>query len=100
MPALLLARIQINDPEAYKEYVARSGPAVAAFGGHFVVRGTPPEMLEGTDDGLRTVVVSFPDLDTARRWHASEQYTEARGFRAQPVADATFMLFETDIPIT
>ena len=28
MPALLLARIQINDPEAYKEYVARSGPAV------------------------------------------------------------------------
>lgn len=32
MPALLLARVQINDPDAYKEYVARSGPAVAAFG--------------------------------------------------------------------
>lgn len=99
MPALLLARVQISDPEAYREYVARSGPAVAAFGGHFVVRGTPPVVLEGADDGLRTVIVEFSDIETARRWHASEQYTEARGFRVPPVADATFLLFETDAPV-
>lgn len=96
MPALLLARVRVNDPEAYKDYIARSGPAVAAFGGRFVVRGTTPEVLEGADDGFRNVIVEFPDIETARRWHASAQYTEARGFRAPPVADATFLLFETD----
>lgn len=95
MPALVLAKVKISDAEAYKEYAARSGPAVQAFGGRFVVRGATPEMLEGEDDGLRTVVVEFPDMKTARAWHKSEQYTEARGFRAPPVADATFYLFET-----
>jgi len=95
MPALLIARVQVNDPDAYKDYMARSGPAVAAFGGRFIVRGTAPEFLEGEADGLRTVVAEFPDMDTARRWHSSQQYVEARAFRAPPVADATFMLFET-----
>ncbi|MBC7133388.1 MAG: DUF1330 domain-containing protein [Roseovarius sp.] len=95
MPAMLLARVRINDAEAYREYTARSGPAVAAFGGRFIVRGTPPEVLEGEDDGLRTVLVEFPDIETARTWYRSQQYTEARGFRAPPVADATFLLFET-----
>lgn len=95
MPALLIARVKVNDPEAYKGYIARSSPAVAAFGGRFIVRGTQPEFLEGEDDGMRTVVAEFPDMETARRWHSSQQYTEARAFRAPPVADATFMLFET-----
>ncbi|MBC7164577.1 MAG: DUF1330 domain-containing protein [Roseovarius sp.] len=99
MPALLIARVCVNDPEAYKDYMLRSGPAVAAFGGRFVVRGTTPEVLEGEDDGLRTVVAEFPDMETARRWHGSQQYTEARGFRAPPVADATFLLFETSEPV-
>ncbi|WP_439604329.1 DUF1330 domain-containing protein [Shinella sp.] len=95
MPALLLARVRVNDPEAYKDYIARSGPAVAAFGGRFIVRGTSPVVLEGADDGLRTVIVEFPDMETARRFHASAQYAEARHFRAPPVAEATFLVFET-----
>ncbi len=94
MPAMLLAKVKINDVEAYRQYVARSGPAVEAFGGRFIVRGTPPEVLEGKDDGLRTVIVEFPDIATARAWHCSQQYAEARAFRAPPVADATFLLFE------
>lgn len=95
MSAMVLARLKINDPVAYRDYMARSGPAVAAFGGRFVVRGTPPEVLEGDDDGLRTVMVEFKDLATARAWHESQQYAEARAFRAPPVAEATFLLFET-----
>ena len=95
MPAMLVAKVKINDAEAYREYLVRSGPAVKAFGGRFVVRGTPPEMLEGEDDGLRTVLVEFPDIETARAWHRSQQYAEARAFRAPPVADAAFFLFET-----
>ena len=95
MPALLVARVQVNDPDAYKDYMVRSGPAVAAYGGRFIVRGTTPEFLEGEGDGLRTVVVEFPDMETARRWHSSPEYTDARSFRTPPVAEAMFMLFET-----
>ncbi|CAM5321975.1 hypothetical protein ATER59S_03596 [Aquamicrobium terrae] len=93
--ALLLTRVRVNDPETYKDYMARSGPAIAAFGGRLAVRGATPEVLEGADDGVRNVIVEFPDIETARRWYDSAQYTEARGFRAPPVADATFLLFET-----
>lgn len=95
MPAILLVRVKINDPEAYKNYVARSGPAVAAHGGRFIVRGSEPEMLEGANDGARNVIVEFPDIDSARRFYKSAQYAEAKSFRAPPVAEGTFMLFET-----
>ncbi|WP_454013516.1 DUF1330 domain-containing protein [Aquamicrobium terrae] len=26
-------------------------------------------MLEGADDGVRNVIVEFPDIETARRWY-------------------------------
>jgi len=87
--------MKINDAEAYREYVSRPGPAVKAFAGRFVVRGTPPEMLEGEDDGLRTVIVEFPDIETARALPRSQHYTKARAFRTPPVTDATCFLFET-----
>ncbi|WP_454015223.1 DUF1330 domain-containing protein [Aquamicrobium terrae] len=84
----------MNDPETYKDYMARSGPAIAAFGGRLAV-ALPPKCLKALTTEFVTAFVEFPDIETARCWYDSAQYTEARGFRAPPVADATFLLFET-----
>ena len=71
----------ITDPEQYEQYKAASPGAVAAGGGRFVVRGGEHVVLEGDWHPSRLVLLEFPDLDAARAFYESEQYTAARKLR-------------------
>ena len=84
MPALVLAKVKIDDAAACREHVSRSGPAVMAFGSRRVVRGAPPERPKGEDDSVRMVIVEVPGIEAVRASHNSQQHTEARAFRAPP----------------
>lgn len=93
MAAYLIARVRVDDPEGYKAYALKSKPAIESFGGKFIARGGDTEILEGDDDVTRVVLVEFPDMDTARRWYASELYQEAKAIRA-PISRATFTIVD------
>jgi uncharacterized protein (DUF1330 family) len=45
------------------------------------VRGGKADLLEGEPPPERTVVIEFPDPDTARRWYNSEEYQAALKIR-------------------
>jgi uncharacterized protein (DUF1330 family) len=66
----------IKNPDALAAYAKIAGPAIAAAGGRFVIRGTPAKTYEA---GMqqRTVVIEFPNLDTAIAAHDSAGYQEA-----------------------
>ena len=66
----------ISNPDALAAYAKLAGPALAAAGGKFIIRGMP---VEAWESGMkqRTVVVEFPDLKTARAAHGSPGYQEA-----------------------
>lgn len=66
----------IKNPDALAAYAKLAGPAIAAAGGRFVIRGTPAKIYEA---GMqqRTVVIEFPNLDTAIAAHDSAGYQEA-----------------------
>lgn len=66
----------VKNPDALAAYAKLAGPAIAAGGGRFLVRGTPVKTYEA---GLnaRTIVVEFPDLDTALSCYDSPDYQEA-----------------------
>jgi uncharacterized protein (DUF1330 family) len=81
MPAYVIVETDISDPEQYEQYKAASPAAVAAGGGRFVVRGGDLTVLEGDWTPSRLVVLEFPDLATAERWYASEEYQEAKKLR-------------------
>jgi uncharacterized protein (DUF1330 family) len=81
MPAYVIVETDISDPEQYEQYKAASPAAVAAGGGRFVVRGGETAVFEGDWDPARLVVLEFPDLETARRWYASESYQETKKLR-------------------
>ncbi len=76
MTAYLIAQIEVNDPEAYSRYTARTPDVIAQFGGRFVVRGGDPEVLEGSLPGSRVVVVAFENRAAARRFYDSPEYQE------------------------
>ena len=81
MPAYVIVETDIQDLEQYDRYRAASPDAVHAGGGRFLVRGGELAVLEGGWDPSRVVVLEFPDLETVRRWFASEEYGEARKLR-------------------
>jgi len=66
----------ISNPDALAAYAKLAGPAVAASGGKFLIRGMP---VEAWESGLkqRTVVVEFPDLKTALAAHDTPGYQAA-----------------------
>lgn len=66
----------ISKPDALAAYAKIAGPAVAAQGGKFLVRGVPAKAYES---GMmeRTVVVEFPSLEKARAAYEGAEYAKA-----------------------
>ncbi len=71
-----IARLDIHDQEAYARYRQLNGVAFAKFGGRFLVRGGPYELVKG-EGRQHNVVIEFPSLEAARACLASEEYQAA-----------------------
>jgi uncharacterized protein (DUF1330 family) len=76
MPAYIIGDVTVTDPDRYKDYAAHTEASLAPFGGRFIARGGPSEVLEGSWEPGRLVVIEFPDADSARGWYASDAYRE------------------------
>jgi uncharacterized protein (DUF1330 family) len=81
MPAYLVIIITVTQPEKFEKYRKLAGPAVARYGGKYLVRGGARTVLEGKFDGNRLVVVEFPSSDDARTFYNSPEYQAARNER-------------------
>lgn len=71
-----ISRLDVHDTEGYKPYLTGAEPAIAAYGGRFLVRGGALETLEGTSRS-RNVVVEFKDFETALACFNSPEYQSA-----------------------
>ena len=93
MPAYIVAHIDVKDPIRYEEYKSRVLDTMTPFGGRFLVRGVKPEVLEGTWDPKRLVILAFADADSARRWWGSPGYAAAKAIR-QATSEGTLVLLD------
>lgn len=75
-----IARVDVNDLEAYKKYVAANGKAFAAYGAKFLVRAGDFTNPEGGSRS-RNVVIEFPSYEAAKACFDSPEYQEAMEFR-------------------
>jgi len=91
--AYIVARIQVTDWSRYGEYVKHTPRVIDQFGGRFVVRGGEAAVLEGSDDGLRIVIIEFPSLDQARAFYASPEYAAVKALR-EDAGTGTFVAVE------
>lgn len=86
MPAYVIVDIGVNDPERYENYKKLAPAAIAAYGGKYLARGGPTEVLEGDWSPNRLVILEFDSLATARQWLNSPEYREARALRHETAA--------------
>jgi uncharacterized protein (DUF1330 family) len=80
-PAYWLARSKVINPDQYFEYVKRAGPASLQYGSKILSRGGRFEIIEGTREFERFVLVQYPSFDAAMEFYHSQSYQEAAAFR-------------------
>ncbi|MDZ4753675.1 MAG: DUF1330 domain-containing protein [Phycisphaerae bacterium] len=94
MPALLIADIDVRDPDAYARYRTANPEIVRKFGGRYLAVGGESQVLEGGWVPHRTIIIEFPDMAAVRAFYESSEYAEIRGIRWQS-ADSRLIAFET-----
>lgn len=93
MPAYWIAHVEVKDQDAYAQYLKRAPAIFERFGGEFLAKGGPSQVLEGTLHS-RHVVIEFPNLQTALDCYNSAEYREARAFR-HAAAEAEIVIVES-----
>jgi uncharacterized protein (DUF1330 family) len=88
----IISRVDILDPEKYRDYAAAATKVIEAHGGRPLARGGRHEALEGSARA-RNVVLEFESFDAARRYFHSEPYQAARALR-EGAADIEMVLVE------
>ena len=75
MAAYVIARIDVINLDAYKEYAAKTPEIAESFGGKFLVKAGAFEQIEGSGPD-RHVVIEMPDVATAKAFYNSAEYQE------------------------
>ena len=75
-----IARVDVQDAEAYKKYVAANAGPFKEFGARFLVRAGEFESVEGSARA-RNVVIEFPSYQAALDCYHSPAYQKAKSFR-------------------
>jgi uncharacterized protein (DUF1330 family) len=74
MPAYCIANIEVHTPDIYDSYRRHTAGTLPKFGGRFLVRGGATEVIEGSWQPARLVVIEFPSMDDLQAWYRSPEY--------------------------
>ena len=81
MSAHIVAHVDVENWDAYREYMRHTPRVIAKFGGRFIARGGDMVTLEGPQETLRLVLIEFPDLAHAKAFYASAEYAQIKRLR-------------------
>lgn len=91
MSAFVLVEVNIQDPLVYEEYKKLTPSSVEAYGGKFVIRGNPVQVMEGSWNYDRLVLLEFPSKEIALEWYNSKEYQKAKKIR-EKASSANFFI--------
>jgi uncharacterized protein (DUF1330 family) len=74
MPAYFVAEVEITNPAGFQPYGAAVGATLEQYGGRYLTRGGPTELIEGGPEPKRIVILEFADKAAVKRWYGSPEY--------------------------
>ncbi|MDA3935695.1 MAG: DUF1330 domain-containing protein [Actinomycetota bacterium] len=74
MSYYFIARISVHDPEGYERYLAGTGPLLERYQATVLAVDEAPAVLEGEWPATRTVLLRFPDEESAKAWYGCPEY--------------------------
>jgi uncharacterized protein (DUF1330 family) len=90
-PGYVIAEVDVTDPEAFKKYAEKVPPTVAAFDGHYLVRGGKIQAVEG-EAPKRITVIAFESAEKAHAWEYSPAYEAIKPMRQSSAKSRIFIV--------
>jgi uncharacterized protein (DUF1330 family) len=89
----LFDNVEVRDPVALAGYAKQAAKIVAEHGGRYVALDAVPEVVEGVNPGLRSVVLmEFPDVASARAWYDAPVYQPLKAIRHRAVLNNAVLI--------
>jgi uncharacterized protein (DUF1330 family) len=82
MSAYVISEVEPRDAALMQQYRALAAATIAQYGGRYIVRAGPAELIEGGPPPKTLVIVEFPSMARAKEWYSSVEYAEALKVRA------------------
>lgn len=95
MAAYVIGNITVKDPAKWAEYRSLVPATLVPWGAELVLRGKQAKVLSGQYRHTDTVVIRFPDADSAAGWHNSPAYQALVPLRME-AADVDLVSYEGD----
>lgn len=80
-PVYFLVNIRIKDAQTYGKYLERVDKVFEGSGGKYLAVDEQPDVLEGTWNYTRSVLIRFDSEDDFRKWYESAAYQEIIKYR-------------------
>jgi len=93
MPAYMIADIELQDAERYRDYVEHVPALIEKHGGKYCVRGGQSEVLEGSWVPARLIVLEFPDRAAALAFYNDPLYEPYKRLR-RSISDSDVVIAE------
>jgi uncharacterized protein (DUF1330 family) len=90
-PAYMIGEVDVTDPATFQKYSEKVPGTLAAFNGHFLVRGGKTQALEG-DPPKRIVVIAFDSMKQAQAWDDSPAYDAIKPIRQSAAKSRLFIV--------
>ncbi len=90
-PAYVIAEVDVTDPATFQKYAEQVPATVAAFDGHYLVRGGKIHPVEG-DAPKRIVVLAFDSAEKALAWENSPAYEAIKPIRHSSAKSRIFIV--------
>jgi len=90
-PGYVIAEVDVTDPDTYKKYAEKVPATVAAFDGHYLVRGGKVQAVEG-EAPKRIVVIAFESAEKAHAWEYSPAYEAIKPMRHSSAKSRIFIV--------
>ena len=74
MPAYFVAEVEITNPAGFQPYGAAVSATLEQYGGRYLTRGGPTELIEGGPEPKRIVILEFAYKAAVKRWYESPEY--------------------------
>jgi|SRR5579863_5931329 len=90
-PAYVIAEVEITDPAAFADYVAKAVPTLDPGGAKFLAR-SQARSKEGTAPVGEIVMLKFDSVEAAEKWYAGPDYAGCIPLRQRSANTRLFII--------
>ena len=83
MPAYIVTHNRIRNADKMQEYIPRALETMAPYNPEILVFDENSQVIEGSTNLLRTIVIKFDSRDAMMAWYNSPEYQEVLPLRLE-----------------